>query len=114
MRKTSTSTQGALHRLCQALPGQPRAAELVETLPHHHGQGMPRQPRSSGAQATCPWSWDTGHRTPCDRPGSHSMEWPRMPRRAYGRGGSHTRLWGSRQVTLLLCTSGVFPASEQR
>ena len=71
-------------------------------------------PVSPGAQATCPWSWDTGHRTPCDRPGSHSMEWPRIPRRAYGRGGSHTRLWGSKQVTLLLCTTGVFPASEQR
>ena len=42
MRKTSTSTQGALHSLCWVLPGQPCAAELVETLP---------PPRTGDAQA---------------------------------------------------------------
>lgn len=98
--KASTFTRGALHRPCWVLPraamcpGWQRASDP--------GEGRPKQPRAPGHLPL-----ELGHRTQdtFDRPGSHSMEWPRRVTEGWRRGwGPRARLWGSRQVTLSLCT----------
>lgn len=108
VRRNLPPSPKALHRRVGCSQGN-HVLQSWQKPSQNHG-GRPKQPRGSGHLPL-----ELGHRT---QDTAVTVQAPtawngQECREACGRGGSHARLWGSRQVTLSLCTLGVVSASEQ-